>query len=168
MRTDTIDQFASSLAAADVACTRVEAAEFAAALDDLVDTPAVGVPLDIDGVSLEDTTVEIPPTPRRLREAETGVTRVHGIVDHGSFVIQADAAGTEPVSLYPRTHVGVVRASDLHSNVEETASWLDEEFDAGRNSAVLATGASATADMGELVQGVHGPQSVQAVVVTDR
>ncbi|MFB6268738.1 MAG: lactate utilization protein C, partial [Halobacterium sp.] len=34
--------------------------------------------------------------------------------------------------------------------------------------AVLATGASATADMGEIVTGVHGPQSVHAVVITDR
>ncbi|WP_331713952.1 LUD domain-containing protein [Halobacterium sp. CBA1126] len=72
------------------------------------------------------------------------------------------------MSLYPRTHVGVVRASDLHADVEATAAWLHDEFDAGRDSAVLATGASATADMGELVHGVHGPQDVHAVVVTDR
>lgn len=168
MRTDTIDRLTDSLSGADVACTRVEAAEFADALDDVVEQPAVGVPLGIDGVSLDDTDVEMPPTPRRLREAETGVTRVHGIVDYGTFVIQADEAGAEPVSLYPTTHVGVVRASDLHENVEETASWLGEEFDAGRDSAVLATGASATADMGELVSGVHGPQRVHAVVLTDR
>lgn len=168
MRTDTIDRFADSLSGADVACTRVEAAALPDALDDVIERPAVGVPLGIDAISLDDTDIEVPPTPRLLRESETGVTRAHGIVDYGTFVIQADEAGTEPVSLYPSTHVGVVCASDLHENIEETASWLGEEFDEGRDSAVLATGASATADMGELVSGVHGPQRVHAVVLTDR
>lgn len=169
MRTDSIDRFASSLANADVECTRVESTKFEEVLDELVETPAVGVPLGIDGVSLADTDVQTPPTPRLLADAETGVTRVHGgIVEHGSFVIQSDAAGTEPVSLYPRTHVGVLRASDLHADVDETATWLHDEFADGRDSAVLATGASATADMGALVHGVHGPQTVHAVVLTDR
>lgn len=169
MRTDTIDSFASSLAAADVACTRVESAEFETTVGEVIDTPAVGAPLGIDGVTLDDTDVQVPPTPRLLDDAETGVTRVHGgVVEHGTFVIQSDTAGTEPVSLYPRTHVGVIRASDLHADVDATASWLHGEFDDGRDSAVLATGASATADMGELVHGVHGPQTVHAVVLTDR
>jgi L-lactate dehydrogenase complex protein LldG len=169
MGTDTTDGFAAALSAADVECTRTVAADFAAILDDVVDAPAVGAPLGIDGVSLDDTVVELPPTPRLLQEAEIGVTRVRaGIVEYGTFVVQADEAGTEPVSLYPRTHVGVVRASDLHQDVRSVASWLGDEFEAGRDSAVLATGASATADMGELVTGVHGPQTVHAVVVTDR
>ncbi|MFB6362014.1 MAG: LUD domain-containing protein, partial [Halobacteriales archaeon] len=45
--------------------------------------------------------------------------------------------------------------------------WLAGEFDAGRRSAVLTTGPSATADMGELVTGVHGPGDVHVVAVTD-
>lgn len=169
MRTDTTDDFDASLAAADVPCTRIETAEFDATLREVVEPPAVGAPLGIDGVSLEGTDVELSPTPRQLANAETGVTRVHGgIVEHGTFVLQSDEAGTEPVSLYPRTHVGVVRASDLHEDVESVASWLREEFAAGRDSAILATGASATADMGKIVQGVHGPQTVHAVVLTDQ
>lgn len=169
MVADITERFASSMAAANVDSTRVEAAAFEAALEEVVESPAVGAPLGIEGVSLEDTEVTVPPTPRLLMDAETGVTRVHGgIAEHGTFVIQSDADGTEPVSLYPRTHVGVVRASDLHEDVESVAAWLDEEFDAGRDSAILATGASATADMGELVRGVHGPQTVHAIVITDR
>lgn len=169
MTTDSIARFADALDGADVECTRTAAADFESVLDDVVEGPAVGAPLGIDGVSLDDTDVEVPPTPRLLSEAATGVTRVAGgIIEHGTFVIQADEAGTEPVSLYPRDHVGVVCASDLHADVESTAAWLREEFESGRDSAVLATGASATADMGEIVTGVHGPQSVHAVVITDR
>lgn len=169
MGTDTVDGFAAALSTADVDCTRTTATDFEAVLDDVVDAPAVGAPLGIDGVSVDDTAVELPPTPRLLEDAETGVTRVHaGIVEYGTFVVQADEAGTEPVSLYPRTHVGVVRASDLHEDVRSVTSWLGDEFEAGRDSAILATGASATADMGELVTGVHGPQTVHAVILTDR
>ena len=38
----------------------------------------------------------------------------------------------------------------------------------GNKSVVLATGPSATADMGTLVHGVHGPKDVHVVLVTDR
>lgn len=169
MRTDTTDEFAAALADADVAVTRTEAAGLSDTLSDVVDEPAVAAPLGIDGVSLADAPVETAVTPRRLEDAATGVTRVSGgIAEYGTFVIQADEAGTEPVALYPTEHVGVVCASDVRSDVRSTVEWLSEEFDAGRDSAVLATGASATADMGEIVTGVHGPQTVHAVIVTDR
>ncbi|WP_336037167.1 LUD domain-containing protein [Halobacterium yunchengense] len=169
MRTDNTDEFASALAAADVECTRTTAADLPGTLADVVTQPAVGAPLDVDGVSLADAPVETEVTPRRLDDAETGVTRVHGgVAEYGTFVVQADAAGTEPVALYPTEHVGVVCASDVRADVRSTVDWLGGEFDAGRDTAVLATGASATADMGELVTGVHGPQTVHAVLVTDR
>lgn len=169
MATDSTEIFADALAAADVECTRVTAAGFLDALEAVVEPPAVGVPLDIDGVSLDGTSVEMSLTPRRLQAAETGVTRVAGgIVEHGTFLVQSDSAGTEPASLYPRMHVGVVRASDLHETMDDGFAWLDDEFHAGRDTVILATGASATADMGELVHGVHGPQTVHAIVIEDR
>lgn len=167
MATDSTAQFASALERADATCTRVSASDAADALDDAIEPPAVGVPLGIDGVSLDET-VETTLTPRRLQAAETGVTRAAGVVEHGTLVLQSDAAGTEPASLYPRTHVAVVAASDLHATFPDAFAWLADEFDAGRDSAILATGPSATADMGELVQGVHGPQAVHVVVVEDR
>ncbi|GGM60922.1 lactate utilization protein C [Halarchaeum rubridurum] len=163
-----MSRFESSLDAAGVAATRVEAADLADALDRLVEPPAVGVPLGIDGVSLDETVVETPPTPRRLKRAETGVTPVAaGVVEHGTFVLRSDANGSEPVSLYPPTHVGVVRASDLHADFTAAFDELEGSL-AGGESAILATGASATADMGELVHGVHGPRTVRAVLVEDR
>ncbi|MGQ4556302.1 LUD domain-containing protein [Halobellus sp. GM3] len=169
MRTASIDSFASSLSDADVEYTLTTTEEFEAALSEAVDFPAVGAPLDLESVSLADTEVQMPATPRLLLEAETGVTRVHGgVIRYGSFLIQSDSAGTEPVSLYPRKHVGVVRASDLHEDFASAASWLGEEFRAGRDSAIVATGPSATADMGKIVDGVHGPQAVHALVLTDQ
>ena len=168
MSTTDTREFESSLAALDVALARTESGSFAATFDDLVDEPAVGVPLGIDGVSLEGTVVETELTPRRLQEARTGVTpAVKAIAEYGTLVLESDAAGTEPVSLYPPTHVAVVRESDVLPNVEAATDHLGPHFAAG-GSAVFATGVSSTGDMGDLVEGVHGPKTVRVVVLTDR
>jgi len=169
MTTDTVAQFSSSLAEHDVECTRVPAAEFAEALETVLERPAVGAPLGISGVSLSDCGVTTSPTPRQLEDAETGVARAGaGIAEYGTLVVQSDAGGTEPVSLYPPTHVAVVRASDVVPDVRSGLAWLAEEFDAGRDTAILATGPSATADMGGLVFGAHGPKRVHVLVISDR
>ena len=169
MSTETVRAFESSLSSRDVGVTRTEAAGFAAALSDVVEPPAVGAPLGIDGVSLAGVGITNEPTSRQLREAETGVARAgKGIASYGTLIVQSDAGGTEPVSLYPPLHVAVLRESDVVPDVEAGLSWLAEEFAAGRDSAVLATGPSATADMGGLVFGAHGPKRVHVVLVPDR
>ena len=169
MTTDTVSRFASSLSAVGVGLTRTTADEFDETLQAAVEPPAVGVELGIDGVSLDEAGVNTDPTNRELQEAETGVTRAgKGIASYGTLVVQSDAAGTEPMALYPPNHVAVLRESDVLEDVGSALAWLGEEFDAGRDSAVFATGVSATADMGELVFGVHGPVAVHVILVTDR
>lgn len=169
MSTDTVSAFRSSLAGRGVSCSRVAAAEFDDVLAETIERPAVGAPLGIDGVSLEGTHVTTNPTPGQLREARTGVTRAaKGIAEYGTLLLQPDAGGTEPASLYPPTHVAVLRASDVVPDLEAGLDWLDGEFAAGRDSAVLATGPSSTADMGGLVRGAHGPEQVHVVLLTDR
>lgn len=69
------------------------------------------------------------------------------------------------MSLYPERHVAILREEELHADMDEAFAWLGEEFAAGRDSYVFATGASATADMGEMVEGVHGPAEVHVVVL---
>lgn len=169
MTTDTVSRFASSLSGVGVELTRTGAAGFTGALEDLIEPPAVGAPLGIDGLSLAEAGVDAEPTSRTLREAKTGVTRVgKGIASYGTLVLQSDAGGTEPTALYPPRHIGVLCASDVVEDVPAALDWLGEEFVDGRDSAVFATGASATADMGELVFGVHGPVAVNVLLVTDR
>lgn len=163
-----VEGFGDSLAALDVSVTRTDAASAAATIDDVVTSPAVGIPLDIDGVSLDDTHIETELTPRRLREAETGVTAAdRAIAVYGSLLVRSDSAGTEPVSLYSPTHVAVVRESDILPDIEASAEHLDELFSTG-GSAVFATGVSSTSDMGAPVEGVHGPKNVHVILVEDR
>ncbi|WP_435178497.1 LUD domain-containing protein [Halorussus sp. AFM4] len=168
MSTDASSAFESSLSELDVGCTRTDAAGFPDALRDVVEGPAVGAPLDGYDVSLEGTPITLDPTPRQLQNADTGVTPIgRAIAEYGSLVVESNAAGNEPISLYPPTHVGVVRESDVLPDVESATGYLSERFAAGK-SAVFATGVSSTGDMGALVEGVHGPKTVHVVLLADQ
>ena len=166
MTTETVAEFESSLAGVGVDLTRTGPEEFHEALGDAIREPAVGTPLPFEDVSLDGTPVTLDPTPEELESARTGVTPVGmGIASYGTLAVESSSDGTEPVSLYPERHVAVVRERDLAADMDEGFSWLAEEFDAGRDSWVFATGISSTADMGEMVEGIHGPAEVRVLVL---
>lgn len=168
MSTTDASAFAESLAPLNGRVERVPAADATATLDEAVTAPAVGVPLDVDGVSLPDA-VETEFTTADAETAETGVTPAAlGVAEYGSILVQHTPPGAEPAQLYPNKHVAVLRESDLYADLGSAWNHVVAEFDAGRDDAVLATGSSATADMGELVRGVHGPREVVVVLVEDR
>lgn len=161
-----VTDFESSLDELDVEMTRADKTGFQEVLADVVSTPAVGTPLPFEGISLAETSVTLDPTPAELEAARTGVTPVGmAIASYGTLAVQSTADGVEPVSLFPDRHVAVLRERDLIADMDGAFEWLESEFDAGRDSCVFATGASATADMGELVEGVHGPAEVHVIVV---
>jgi len=169
--TGATDALASSLGELGVGVTTVAADGVAGALADLVEPPAVGVPLPFDGASLPEGEVALDPTPAEVRDAATGVSAARfAVAEYGTLFLESDAEGTEPVSLYPPHHVAVVAASDLERDLDAAWGRLSEAYDpdGGVASGILATGVSATADMGSMVQGVHGPGEVSVVVVTDR
>lgn len=143
--------------------------EFAETLYSAIETPAVGTPLPFEGVSLADTPVETDFSPSDLQWAETGVTPARiGIGEYGTVTLPSDDAGTELVSLYAPHHVAVLPASGIESDMKAAYERLSEDFQDGTDSQVLATGPSATADMGTLIQGVHGPHEVHILVLEDR
>ncbi|MFW5939787.1 MAG: LUD domain-containing protein [Halolamina sp.] len=161
--------FADALDGLGVTVTRTTVDGFIEALAAAITAPAVGTPLPFDGVSLDDADVTVPPTPTELETAKTGVTPVFGgIAAYGSVVVESRPAGDELVALYPERHVAVLRESDLVSGVDDATDDLRDRFEAGRDSAVLASGVSATADMGATVEGVHGPREVHVLLLTDR
>lgn len=167
--TETLGQFESALHEAIVDVRRTTAVQFQEVLDDVVEPPAVGVPLPFGDVTLSGTDVEPDPSPAELSEAATGVTPATlGIADYGSLVIESTPAGDEHASLFPLRHVAVVAASDVVPDMAEAFAVLGERFRDGRDDVVIATGPSATADMGDLVLGAHGPREVYAVILEDR
>jgi L-lactate dehydrogenase complex protein LldG len=167
MSSGTVGSFENSLDRLDVGWTHTDADSFADTLRAVCDDPAVGTPLPWADTELP-AWVNDDPTPAEVRDATTGITPAGiGIADYGSVVLPTTPEGTEPVSLYPGTHVPVLRRSDLVSGMPEAFSWLASEVTAEGGSAIIATGPSATADMGELVTGAHGPKAVHVVLLDD-
>lgn len=168
MSSGSVEQFQQSLSRLDTASTVVSSDELAATIAELADPPAVGAELPFGDLSLAETPVTLGPSPRQLRDAVTGVTGSRmGIASLGTVAVESRAEGDEFVALYPERHVVVIRESDLRSDLADAFGWVREEFEAGRESFILATGPSSTGDMGALVQGVHGPEQVHIVIVRD-
>lgn len=164
-----VDQFAESVGEYGLV-HRTTAAKATETIATLIEEPAVGTPIPIEDVTLSELPVETDPTPARLEAARTGVTAAGlGVASYGTITIESSPAGEEPTSLFVDRHVAVIAASDLvgdmHAAIERIAADIDGD---GASTHVLTTGPSATADMGELAVGVHGPRTVHVVVVTDR
>nr|WP_256487744.1 MULTISPECIES: LUD domain-containing protein [unclassified Haladaptatus] len=148
--------------------TRVVSADATDELVELIEPPAVGVELPFESVDLPETVVQHP-SPSDLAAAKTGITTVDSCVGgYGSVVINDRGNGAEPISLFAEKHVAVVAASDVVRSMNDALIDIGDRVRNGLSSSVIATGPSATADMGELVQGVHGPASVHVLLVTDR
>jgi len=98
------------------------------------------------------------PTEEQMASIRVGVTDAFaGVAGTGSICVAIDESLSGSVSLYSREHIAVLdarlmvsRPRDLFSEEFFERSKLPENF-------VFITGPSATADMGELVRGVHGP-----------
>jgi L-lactate dehydrogenase complex protein LldG len=172
MSTDHVSTFETSLQGTATAYA-TNALDFAATLAEAIERPAVGTALPFEGVSLADTDVELDPSPSDVRAATTGVTPAAlGIADYGTVTLPSRPAADEVVSCYCERHVAVVAGSDVVADMPAAYEQLDESLGEppgpGEDTQVLATGPSATADMGSLVEGVHGPHECAVVVLEDR
>ena len=160
------DRFETALGDLDVPVTHTEPTAFDETLEAVVREPAVGTELPFPSVSLPDW-VDDRPTPATLEAATTGITAASlGIADYGSVVLPSTADGSEQVSLFADLHIAVLRASDIVSDMPTAIDRLGPQFRDG-DSAIIATGPSATADMGSLVRGAHGPKDVHVVLLED-
>ncbi|MFP9190767.1 LUD domain-containing protein [Natronosalvus vescus] len=163
-----LERFTAALDDLECGVTRTTRSELPAVLESVVDPPAVGVPLESVAADVSiPSWIDTDPTPATLEAATTGVTpAVLGIADYGSVLIPERPAGAEPVSLFPDTHVAVLEASAIVPDVRTAVDRLAPRLRRGE-SAILATGPSATADMGALVRGAHGPKHVHVIVLED-
>ncbi|MFB6091180.1 MAG: LUD domain-containing protein [Halobellus sp.] len=161
----TLGRFRDRLDDFDVSHTRTAPDGVADAVAAALDGPAVGVPL-ADGLGELPDAVETDWSPADLERATTGVTHASlGIADYGSLVLPTTPEGVEPASLFVDRHVAVVAVDDVVGGMAEALAELGERFRTERDDAIVATGPSATADMGALVKGAHGPMTVHAVLV---
>lgn len=168
-RSENVDRFLASLDRLDVGWSRATKETFGEAIGEVLSGPAVGSPLPFQGLSIQGMGIELNPTPGQLKTARTGVTAARiGVASYGALVLENGADATEAVSLFCDLHVAVLRAADVVPDMRRVFQRLGEAIRSHSTSAVLATGPSATADMGALVRGAHGPKAVHVVLVEDQ
>ena len=101
-----------------------------------------------------------------LASADVGITEAFaGIARTGTICVSVDHGHAGSISLLARQHVALLSAQDI---IERPADL----FTSGRLASkgltrnfVFVTGPSATADMGPLVRGVHGPHRLHILVL---
>lgn len=165
MTSQVVTRFTDAAARHDAEVVEATPATFAATLSDVVSTPAVGTPLPAS-ITYEGTPVETDPGVGAIESAATGVTACPlGIADYGSVVVRGSADSEEPVSLFADHHVAVLPESNLVPDVQSALAEIGDAVRAGEGDNVIATGPSATADMGDLVVGAHGPKRVTVLLV---
>lgn len=169
MSTSDLDTFCESLDRLDVWWARTDVDGVSVVLREAIEEPAVGAPLPFEWIALEDYDVAVDPTPGQIEAAQTGVTAARlGIANYGTVVIKSARDAIEAASLFPERHVAVLRASDVVPDMTAAFERLGPLLREGETSAVLATGPSATADMGALVRGAHGPKHVHVIILDDQ
>lgn len=160
-----LEKFQTSLEDREVSWTRVTPEGIADVVRRIADDPIVGSRLSFD-VSFEDLGVRTDPTSEELLEAETGVTdAILGIADYGTVVVPTTEDGSEPISLFPKTHVAVLDRSNIVPDMPTAFDWLADDVAGRGHSAIMVSGPSVTADMGEPIRGVHGPENLHVVIV---
>ena len=168
MERSILAQFTTKLDQLDVAWSRATRQNFAEVISRTVEAPAVASPLPFDDVTLPASLATIDPSADEIEEARTGVTAVQlAIASYGTIVIHQNKRSNEPVSLLPPVHVAILRNSDILPDMTAAFRHLSEMMADRATSVVMATGPSATADMGALVRGAHGPATVHVIILTD-
>jgi L-lactate dehydrogenase complex protein LldG len=106
------------------------------------------------------------PTTEQFKTIRAGVTDAFcAVARTGSVCVAITKNHTSPASMLTRKHIAVV---DINSLVPTPRDVFSEEYLEGKGlkrSFSFITGPSATADMGPLVRGVHGPGKLHIIIL---
>ena len=131
---------------------------------------AIAEPLDLPAELFADARrlpdVSLGRSKDELATCAVGVTDAFAAVARtGSICLTVDHDYAGPISLLTRGHVAVVAADSI---VERPADLFQKSCLGGKGLSrnfVFITGPSATADMGPLVRGVHGPHQLHILIL---
>lgn len=172
-RHDLIVQFETEAraAAASVERVRSSASELAEAVKRIATGRiAVAEPLDLPADVFSELHripgVILGRSKQELASCDVGITDAFaGVARTGSVCITVDHDYAGLVSLLTRMHIAVLSAETI---VERPADLFHAGCLGGKalqRNFVFVTGPSATADMGPLVRGVHGPHQLHIVIL---
>lgn len=101
-----------------------------------------------------------------LASCDVGITDAFaGVARTGSVCVTVDHGYSGAISLLARLHIAVLAAQSI---VERPADLFDPKRLGSKGltrNFVFITGPSATADMGPLVRGVHGPHKLHVIIL---
>ncbi|HTV64220.1 MAG TPA: LUD domain-containing protein [Bryocella sp.] len=128
--------------------------------------PPHELPAELFAAFAADPRVRVNATPEEMVDSPAGVTEAFaGVASTGSVCIDISYGRTGMVSLLAPMQVAVVSAETI---VPQPRDLFRAEILEGRGldrDFVFVTGPSATADMGPLVRGVHGPHKLHILVL---
>ena len=110
--------------------------------------------------------VVISPSKEQLSTVETGITTAFcAIAATGSVCISVTKSLSSSISMLVRKHIVIVHGRNIVPKLRDVFS---ESYLGGKGlqcSFSIITGPSATADMGPLVRGVHGPGKLHIIIL---
>lgn len=130
----------------------------------------LSLPIDLSSelfsVFMNNSKVVTEPTKEQLANIKTGITDAFcGVASTGSVCVPICNGLSSPISMLTRKHIVVLDADKIVPKPRDvfSAKYLNGK---GLNiSFSFITGPSATADMGPLVRGVHGPAKLHIIVL---
>jgi L-lactate utilization protein LutC len=132
----------------------------------IIYAPPHELPASLFSEFVADPRVRVDPTPEEMVGSAAGVTEAFaGVASTGSVCIDISFERTGMVSLMAPLQVAVVAAETI---VPQPRDLFRADVLGGRGlerDFVFVTGPSATADMGPLVRGVHGPHKLHIIVL---
>lgn len=163
-----VERFAATVADYRAQVHRVGASEVAATISALVGTGTAVISADLppDWVTGIRTVVDAPPVALDVLDSVDAVVTgcALGIAATGTIVLDAGAAqGRRALTLVPDHHICVVRADQIVDTVPQAFAALDPA-----RPLTFISGPSATSDIElQRVEGVHGPRTLDVVIVGD-
>ena len=128
--------------------------------------PPQVMPPELFALFVSDSRVITEPDSEQMVHSAVGVTEAFaGVARTGSVCVDVNYRRTGVVSLLAPLHIAVLDAENIVPQLRDLfrrdvlgGEGLTRDF-------VFITGPSATADMGPLVRGVHGPHRLHVIVV---
>jgi L-lactate utilization protein LutC len=106
------------------------------------------------------------PDTEQLRSAEAGITDAFaGVARTGSVCVPVNSYLSGYISLLPRKHIVVLESKNIVPRPRDIFEKFISEKTVEQDGWIFISGPSATADMGELVRGVHGPDNLHIILL---
>ena len=124
------------------------------------------VPANLFNKIKEKINIVTDPDKGELATAEIGLTDAFaGVARTGSICVPITPGLDSYISLLPRTHIVILESKNIVARPRDVFENYILKSTAEATGWIFISGPSATADMGELVRGVHGPDKLHIILL---